>query len=55
MLLNGLLINVQRRLERRRRYNRLSAEIHGLSQRELADLCADPTQMLQDLRREIYG
>lgn len=55
MLLNGLMVNVQRRLEKRRRYNRLAAEIHGLSKRELFDLNADQNQMLYDLRREIYG
>ncbi|GHD18349.1 hypothetical protein GCM10016234_28720 [Tianweitania populi] len=55
MLLNGLMINVQRRLEKRARFNRLAAEIQGLSPREILDLNVDRTQMLRDLRREIYG
>jgi hypothetical protein len=55
MLLNGLMVNVQRRLEKRRRFNRLAAEIQGLSPREILDLNVDRTQMMHELRREVYG
>jgi len=55
MLFAGLLINAQRRLEKRRRFNQLSAEIEGLTSRDLADLHADRGEMLRDLRRAIYG
>lgn len=55
MLFTNLIIRAQRRLEKRRRYNRLANEIEGLSPRELADMRADRSQMLGDLRRAIYG
>jgi hypothetical protein len=55
MLFTNLLIHAQRRLEKRRRFNRLANEIECLSPREIADLQADRAQMLGDLRREIYG
>lgn len=55
MLFAGLMINAQRRVEKRRRYNRLAAEIQALSPREILDLNVDQTQMLRDLRRAIYG
>ncbi|MBP0437806.1 hypothetical protein [Tianweitania sediminis] len=55
MLFTNLLVHAQRHIEKRRRYNRLANEIECLSPRELADLRADRSQMLGDLRRDFYG
>jgi hypothetical protein len=55
MFVTNLIVAAQNRLARRRRFNRLAAEIEGLTPRELSDLHADRTQMMQDLRRAIYG
>jgi hypothetical protein len=45
----------QHRLEKRRRYLRLIAEIESLNARDLQELRADPLQMRQDAWRSIYG
>jgi hypothetical protein len=55
MLFTDLIVSAQRRLEKRRRFNRLAAEIQGLSPRELSDMHADRHQMMRELRSEIYG
>lgn len=43
------------RIQKRRRYNRLVAEIDLLSERDLADLNSSRGEMLYQIRREIYG
>ena len=45
----------QARLEKRRRYSRLIAEIESLNARELQELRADPVQMRHDAWQSIYG
>ena len=42
-------------LDKRRRYNRAVTEIMSLSDRDIADMRADRSQMLHDVKREIYG
>lgn len=47
--------NAQSRLDKRRRYNRAVNEIMSLSDRDIADMRGDRSQMLHDVKREIYG
>ena len=42
-------------IARRRRYNQLVNEINGLSERDLADMRASRSEMLYQVRRQIYG
>ena len=42
-------------LDKRRRYNQLVAEINAFSSRDLADMRADRSEMLHQVRRQIYG
>ena len=46
---------LQARLEKRRRYLRLVAEIESLNARELQELRADPMQMRHDAWQSVYG
>lgn len=55
MIFTDLIVATQRRIAKRRRFNRLAAEIQGLTNRELSDMHADRHQMMRELRREIYG
>lgn len=55
MIFSRLVATAQDRLEKRRRYSRLAAEIQALTPRDLADLRADRGQMLRDTYRQIYG
>jgi len=43
------------RIERRRQYARLVGEIKDLTQRELADMGADRSEMLRQVYDRIYG
>jgi hypothetical protein len=54
-MFDTLLSKAQSRLDKRRRYNRVISEIMSLSDRDIADLRADRSQMLRDARQEIYG
>ena len=45
----------QERIEKRRRYLRLIAEIETLNSRDLQELRADPLQMRQDAWHSVYG
>jgi hypothetical protein len=42
-------------IQKRRRYNRLVAEIESLSDRDFADLNSSRGEMLYQIRRDIYG
>jgi|tagenome__1003787_1003787.scaffolds.fasta_scaffold19484062_1 hypothetical protein len=55
MLFATLIANLHDRLERRRRFRALVAEIESLSSRDLADIRGDRTDMLRDAHRQIYG
>lgn len=54
-----MLANIGRiaraRVERRRQYARLIAEIRELSQRELTDMGADRRDMLRQVYLDFYG
>jgi len=43
------------RVSKRRRYNQLVNEIMSMTQRDLADINGNRTDMLADAHREIYG
>ena len=43
------------RAAKRRRYNQLTSEILGLSDRDLSDINANRTDMLRHAYREVYG
>lgn len=50
------LINTARdRVAKRRRYNQLVNEIMGMTQRDLADINGNRTDMLVSAHREVYG
>jgi hypothetical protein len=50
------LINSTRdRIAKRRRYNQLVDEIMGMSNRDLADINGNRTDMLLHAHREVYG
>lgn len=42
-------------LAKRQRYNRLVAEIQGMTQRDLADINGNRADMLHHAYREVYG
>lgn len=54
-MIKTFITTFQARLEKRRRYLRLIAEIEALNARELQELRADPIQMRHDAWRSIYG
>ena len=54
-MIKNLLATWRERLEKRRRYRRVIAEIETLNARDLQELRADPTQMRQDAWKSIYG
>jgi hypothetical protein len=54
-MIKSVLSALQQRLEKRRRYLRLIAEIEALNARDLQELRADPMQMRQDAWHSIYG
>jgi hypothetical protein len=43
------------RMAKRQRYNRLIAEIQGMSPRDLADINANRGDMLHHAYRDVYG
>jgi hypothetical protein len=55
MIFSNAVIRIRERVEKRRRYNRLVAEIQGMTQRDLADINGNRDEMLYHARREIYG
>lgn len=55
MNLSHLVNRTRSRIEKRRRYNRLVAEINSLTDRDLADFNGDRSEMLHSAYREIYG
>ncbi len=54
-MIKTLLSAFQARLEKRRRYLSLIAEIESLNARDLRELRADPTEMRQEAWQSIYG
>ena len=54
-MIKSMISALQHRLEQRRRYLRLIAEIESLNARDLQELRADPIQMRRDAWHSIYG
>ncbi len=54
-MIKVLIANVRQKLDDRRRYRRALAEIEALTQRELADMRADPVEMARDAYADIFG
>ena len=54
-MIKTLIASVRKHLDDRRRYNRALAEIEALSQRDLADLRADPLEMARHAYADIFG
>ena len=54
-MIKSIMSALQQRLEKRRRYLRLIAEIESLNARDLQELRADPTQMRHEAWQSIYG
>lgn len=46
---------VRDRVEKRKRYNRLTTEILGMSDRDLADIRGNRAEMLRHVYRDVYG
>ena len=51
----SLLNHARNRLAKRIQYNRIVDEIQALTQRDLADMGADRTDMLRRAYQDIYG
>ena len=54
-MFTSTLDSVRSRLHKRRRYNRLVNEIMGMTERDLADINGNRTDMLRHAYSEIYG
>jgi len=54
-MFDNLVSRARASIAKRRQYNRLVAEIENLSGRDLADLRADRSEMLYQVRKQIYG
>ncbi|CAN7750197.1 hypothetical protein [Mesorhizobium caraganae] len=55
MIFDSLMTRARTSIAKRKHYNRLVAEIENLSGRDLADLRADRSEMLYQVRKQIYG
>ena len=55
MIFDSFINSTRNRIEKRKRYNRIIAEIRAMSDRDLADISANRTDMLYNAYREIYG
>jgi hypothetical protein len=55
MIIDSLMSRARASIAKRRHYSRLVAEIDSLSSRDLADLRADRSEMLYQVRKQIYG
>jgi hypothetical protein len=55
MIFNDLMNRARQSIAKRRHYNRLVAEIDSFSSRDLADMRADRSEMLYQVRKQIYG
>ena len=54
-MFSSLIKTVRDRAHKRQRYNRLTSEILGMTDRDLADINGNRTDMLQHAYREVYG
>jgi len=54
-MFSSLVRTARDRVAKRRRYNQLVDEIMSMSQRDLADINGNRTDMLAEAHREVYG
>ena len=54
-MIKSLITSVRKHLDDRRRYARALAEIESLTQRDLADMRADPVEMARTAYTHIFG
>ena len=54
-MFDNLVTRARDSLTRRKRYNQLVNEIYSLSDRDLADMRASRSEMIYQVRRQIYG
>lgn len=54
-MIKSLITSVRKHMDDRRRYAQVIAEIESLTQRELADMRADPTEMARTAYVNIFG
>jgi hypothetical protein len=54
-MFDTIVSRARENLAKRKRYNQLVNEINGLSERDLADMRASRSEMLYQVRRQIYG
>jgi hypothetical protein len=55
MIFNDMIARTKDRIAKRRRYNDLVSEILSLTDRDLADMNGDRTEMLHHVRKQFYG
>ena len=55
MILDSLMTRARDSIAKRKRYNRLVAEIDSFTSRDLADMRADRSEMLYQIHKQIYG
>ena len=55
MIFSNLVRHAKSRLDKRKRYGRLVAEIESLTHRDLADMGADRGEMLRHAYLDVYG
>lgn len=55
MIFNSLIKDARARLAKRKRYNQLVGEINSLTDRDLADMNGNRSEMLHHARKEIFG
>jgi hypothetical protein len=55
MIFNSPIKDARAHLAKRKRYNQLVNEINGLTERDLADMNGNRSEMLHHVRKEIFG
>lgn len=55
MFLDGFITRARDGIAKRKRYNRLISEINNLSERDLSDMRASRSEMLDQVHQQFYG
>jgi hypothetical protein len=55
MIFNSLIKDARAHLAKRKRYNQLVGEINSLTDRDLADMNGNRSEMLHHARKQIFG
>jgi hypothetical protein len=54
-MFDNFVSRARENIAKRKRYNQLVNEINGLTERDLADMRASRSEMLYQVRKQIYG